>query len=131
MSDINLWDVVKAIKIPSNEAEWSQVASVDEGVKSFSRNSVEAGIITELLRSGRIMLSVPPDRVRALYPFLHSFKKASFQGFYYKARTELRGGETMEAAEGSVPTNITVATPVANEALPKGKLGMEFKFVYL
>ena len=124
MSD-NLWDVVKAIKLPSTEEEWSQVPSVDEGIKSFSRNSVEAGIVTELLRSGRIMLSVPPDKVRALFPFLHSFKKASFQGFYYKTRMDLRGNDTMEAVGGgSVPTNITVATPAPNEAVPKGEFIM-------
>ena len=89
-------NVAHAIVIPQTEEEWARIPEVDEGTSSFKANSEEAKFIQNLLDSKRIPLSTKPNHLRNLYSFLHPFKKASFQSWFYKARNYHRANDTLK-----------------------------------
>ena len=86
-----------AIVIPHTEEEWARIPKVDKGTLSFKANSEEAKFVQNILDSKRIPLSTKPNHLRNLYLFLHLFKKASFQSWFYKARSYHRANNTLKA----------------------------------
>ena len=105
-------NVANAIVIPQTEEKWARIPEVNECTSSFKANSEEAKFIQNLLDSKRIPLSTKPNHLRNLYSFLHPFKKASFQSWFYKARSYHRANDTLKApSQGVVQASSSSKAP--------------------
>ena len=90
-------------KVPTTKAEWSKVPNVEDGRASFSSASEHAKFITQQVKNGAIPLSAVPNKIRDLYPFLHQYKKKSFQQWFYKLRREIKSVDLLdEGRDGSL-----------------------------
>ena len=87
-----------SINIPQTEEEWNAIPQVDEGTATFYNNSPEGNFVRGLLDERKIDLTVLPDKLRNLYPFLHRFKRTSFRNWWYRIRGESRSIKAPSAA---------------------------------
>ena len=109
------------IEFPTTQAEWDAIPDVDEGVKSFRKNAPKARKIAEMGQAKLFPLSVKPQQLRRLIPWLHEFKSKSFDAWFYKRRSSVRIGECgvpkskPTSSRAKIPSTLA---PVENIYLP-------------
>ena len=102
-----------SIYIPKTEEEWNAVPPVDEGTSTFYNNSPEGNFVRGLLDERKIDLTILPDKLRNLYPFLHRFKRSSFRNWWYRIRGEARSGDAIKAPSAAAQRLSTKASAQA------------------